>query len=145
MFFVFFCFLFLFSWHWTNSPCKPECLDASCHAVCQNPRCAASSTPTWPFPPAITLPVSAAQLSQWGKSCQVLQALVFGVWQHMCLCPSVPRLFSSLGMLSLPVTEAQRVLSLSTSVKNRFSLSLSLFLYPPRVHFCFPRFALYPH
>lgn len=36
-----------------------------------------------------TLPVSAAQLSQWGKSCQVLQARVFRVWQHVSLsvCP----------------------------------------------------------
>ena len=77
------CFL---SWHWTNCPCKPKCLDSSrllCGLLNTNVA----------FPPAITLPVSVAQLSQWGKSCQVLQALVFGVWHVVWLCPSAPRLF----------------------------------------------------
>ena len=127
------CFL---SWHWTNCPCKPKCLDSSrllCGLLNTNVA----------FPPAITLPVSVAQLSQWGKSCQVLQALVFGVWQRMCLCPSVPRpffffFFSSLGMLSLPVTEAQRVLSFVLFRQDQ------IFLSALRVHFLFPR-SLYIH
>lgn len=89
----------------TNSPCKP---DSSWFPP---------NTST-AFTPAITLPVSVAQLSQPGKSCQVLQALVFGTRVSVRLSPDF---FSTLGMLSLPVTEAQRVSSLSTSVNIRLS------------------------
>lgn len=49
--------------------------------------------------------------------------------EHMCLCPSVPRVPPppfSLGMLSLPVAKAQGGSSLSTSVKIRFSFASPL-------------------
>lgn len=68
--------------------CEPKCSDSAC--LCWS---ASSSTATQPFlssshnTPSVCSPVVPAR--------EVLpsRALVFGVWQHMCLCPSVPRLY----------------------------------------------------
>jgi len=83
------------------------------------------------FSPAITL---SQCLSPVAPARQVLpspsSARLWSPNSHVSLSVC-PQTFSTLGMLSLPVTEAQRVLSLSTSIQIRFPPS---FL---RVHFCF--------
>lgn len=78
-----------------------------------------------------TLLVSEPSCPSEASPAKSFQALVFGVRQHMCLCPSVQRLFHFRNVVSACYRSTKSLVFVHIHQDHIFSLS------PLRVHFCF--------